>query len=95
MCCLICYVCMKKEFDISCSIYQAEGEIRHRRRENQMAKVMAKKTVTEKNRLSKDLQWELWYVLRQESKVRKGIDPDTGIAENLKMENGHPGPIEF
>ena len=33
---------MKKEFDISCSIYQEEGEIRHQRRENQMAKVMAK-----------------------------------------------------
>ena len=34
---------MKKEFDISCSIYQEQGEIRLRRRENQMAKVMAKK----------------------------------------------------
>ena len=38
MCCLICCVCMKKEFDISCSVYQGQGEIRHQRRENQMAK---------------------------------------------------------
>ena len=29
---------MKKEFDISCRIYQVQGEIRHQRRENQMAK---------------------------------------------------------
>ena len=26
MCCLICCMCMKKEFDISCSIYQGQSE---------------------------------------------------------------------
>ena len=26
MCCLICCMCVKKEFDISCSIYQGQGE---------------------------------------------------------------------
>ena len=31
-------MCMKKEFDISCSIYQGQGEDSPRRRENQMAK---------------------------------------------------------
>ena len=43
MCCLICCVCMKKEFDISCSIYQGQGEIRHRRWENQMEKMLSQK----------------------------------------------------
>ena len=26
MCCLMCCMCMKKEFDISCSIYQGQSE---------------------------------------------------------------------
>ena len=48
---------MKKEFDISCSIYQRQGEIRHRRRENQMALSHGKKNCNrkKKKRLSKDL----------------------------------------
>ena len=46
-------VCMKNEFDISCRIYQAEGEIRHRRRENQIAsngKSHDKRAVIEKKK---------------------------------------------
>ena len=45
--CLICCVCMKKEFDISCSVYQRQGEIRPLAPRKSNGKSHGKKTVNE------------------------------------------------
>ena len=60
---------MKKEFDISCSIYQGQGEIRHRRCENQMALSHGKKNCNRKKK-----QAVKGFVMRTMVRAATGIE---------------------